>query len=108
MFHGLAHAGVGVWTSETGRWWIVTSLWELGMVGFLAVENLLLGGFNLLPGFPLDGGRVLRALVWQRNADRLAATRVAARVSHVLAWVLIGLGLLEGKDELRVTPLGEE
>jgi len=36
VLHGLAHAAVGVWTAETGRWWIVASLWELAMVGFIA------------------------------------------------------------------------
>jgi len=49
MFHGLAHAGVGVWASETGRWWIVTSLWELGMVGFLAAGFGALGVAALRP-----------------------------------------------------------
>lgn len=36
LFHGLAHAGIGIWAGETGRWWLPISLWELSMVGFLA------------------------------------------------------------------------
>ncbi len=49
LLHGLAHAGVGVWAIETGRWWIVTSLWELGMVGFLAAGFGALGTKALRP-----------------------------------------------------------
>lgn len=49
LFHGLAHAGIGVWAGETGRWWIVTSLWELGMVGFLAAGFGALGVAVLRP-----------------------------------------------------------
>lgn len=49
LFHGLAHAGIGVWAGETGRWWIVTSLWELGMVGFLAAGFAALGVAALRP-----------------------------------------------------------
>lgn len=36
VFHGLAHAGIGIWAGETGRWWLPISVWELAMVGFLA------------------------------------------------------------------------
>jgi hypothetical protein len=49
LFHGLAHAGIGVWAAETGRWWIATSLWELGMVGFLAAGFGALGVAVLRP-----------------------------------------------------------
>jgi hypothetical protein len=49
LFHGLAHAGVGVWASETGRWWLVSSLWELGMVGFMAAGLGALGVSGLRP-----------------------------------------------------------
>jgi Zn-dependent protease/CBS domain-containing protein len=64
------------------------------VAGYLAYINVAVGIFNLLPGFPLDGGRVLRSLVWGRNQDMLAATRVAANAGRVVAAVLIGLGIL--------------
>jgi len=64
------------------------SLWWLGMV------NVVLGTFNLLPAYPLDGGRVLRSLIWGRSGDRMGATRAAARVGRIIAWTMIGLGML--------------
>jgi Zn-dependent protease len=54
--------------------------------------NLLLGTFNLLPAFPLDGGRVLRALL-ERRHDLLTATRIATRVGHALAGAMIVVGM---------------
>lgn len=65
-----------------------------GTIGYLAWLNLALAIFNILPGFPLDGGRVLRAIVWWRTGDLLRATRVAATGGRVLGYGLIGLGLL--------------
>ena len=62
--------------------------------GYLAWINAVLGVFNLLPGFPLDGGRVFRSLVWARTGDQLRATRVAARGGTVLGYGLMALGLL--------------
>jgi CBS domain-containing protein len=62
---------------------------------YLAGVNLLLAFFNLLPASPLDGGRVLRAVLWYLRRDLLVATRTAARVSSLLALGLIGLGLLQ-------------
>lgn len=58
----------------------------------LAWLNLVLGAFNLLPAFPLDGGRVLRSLL-ERNRDLEAATHVAAHVGRVLAVVMMAVGL---------------
>lgn len=62
---------------------------------WLAWINLLLAVFNLLPGAPLDGGRLLRALLWWRGGDRIRAADRAVRAGRVLGQVLIGLGLLE-------------
>ncbi|MEV1173284.1 site-2 protease family protein [Nonomuraea sp. NPDC049784] len=62
-------------------------------VVWLATMNLLLGLFNLLPGAPLDGGRVLHALQWWRFGDRSRADRGAARAGHMLGATLIAVGL---------------
>lgn len=61
--------------------------------GWLAIINVALGLFNLLPGFPMDGGRILRALVWRVRGDRFAATRGAAAVGRLFGYALIALGV---------------
>ena len=58
----------------------------------LAWLNVVLGGFNLLPALPMDGGRVLRAML-ERRQDRLTATRQAGRIARVLAFALIVAGI---------------
>ncbi len=58
----------------------------------LGIVNLLLAAFNLLPGFPLDGGRALRALLWRRW-ERERATRVAIEAGRMLALVVVGVGV---------------
>jgi Zn-dependent protease/predicted transcriptional regulator len=65
------------------------------MASWLAAVNVLLGAFNLLPGAPLDGGRVLRAALWKRYGDRDRAGVAATTVGQVLGTVLLGLGLLQ-------------
>ena len=60
---------------------------------YLGVTNLLLGGFNLIPGFPLDGGRVLRSIIWKATGSLRTATRWAARAGQVFAYLLILLGV---------------
>lgn len=65
----------------------------LQAVGSLGWLNLLLGVFNLLPGFPLDGGRVLRSILWARSGSLVKATRGAARVGTFIAMALIAVGL---------------
>ncbi|MGB7727536.1 MAG: site-2 protease family protein [Candidatus Acidiferrum sp.] len=55
--------------------------------------NAMLAGFNMLPGFPLDGGRMFRAMVWGATKDFARATRVAAASGKLIAYVMIGLGI---------------
>ncbi|MFN8619551.1 MAG: site-2 protease family protein [Chloroflexota bacterium] len=62
---------------------------------WLAGVNIVLGLFNLLPGAPLDGGRILRAIVWRTRGDALRATRVATTVGRLLGFGLIAFGIGE-------------
>jgi CBS domain-containing protein len=64
-------------------------------LGWLAWMNLLLGVFNLMPAAPLDGGRVLRAALWQRTGDRVSAAATAARSGRFFGYLLVAYGILE-------------
>src|SRR6202521_1440514 len=75
----LASVAVGGGANNTGLL-AVTLSW----LGFI---NLLLGVFNLLPAFPLDGGRILQSLIWARTRDRLRATPIAARIGMAFAFL---------------------
>lgn len=60
---------------------------------YLGIINLSLGIFNLLPGFPLDGGRVLRAALWAATGDILKATRWASRMGQIIGMLLVGVAV---------------
>lgn len=66
----------------------------LALLAWLALVNTGLLIFNLVPAFPLDGGRIARALAWKLTGDRHRATRVAGRLGLAFAYVLIGIGVL--------------
>src|SRR5436190_11786834 len=60
---------------------------------FIGAGNLLLAVFNLFPGYPLDGGRVLRAIIWKRSGSMRDATRIAGFCGQLMSLVLIAFGL---------------
>src|SRR5215213_5428997 len=64
-----------------------------GTFGYLAWTNLLLAGFNLVPGFPLDGGRLLRAAIWKTTGNLSRATRVASLAGQAVGWLLVAAGV---------------
>ncbi len=63
------------------------------ILGYLASVNILLLGFNLIPAFPLDGGRIARAIAWKITGDRNRATRFAARLGRAGGYLMIGAGV---------------
>jgi Zn-dependent protease/CBS domain-containing protein len=60
-----------------------------GAFGYLALVNLLLAGFNLVPGFPLDGGRLLRSAIWKATGNLAQATRIASLAGQAVGWLLV-------------------
>ena len=65
----------------------------LDFLVLVAAMNGVLGLVNLVPAFPLDGGRILRAVLWRLRGDFLAATRTAANAGRAIGWMAIGAGL---------------
>lgn len=84
---GLVAGGLGLLLTSASR--LVGAFFVL-----LAAANFWLAAFNLLPGLPLDGGRILRAIIWQRNKNHRRATGIAAVAGRVVAFLLIGGGLV--------------
>jgi Zn-dependent protease/CBS domain-containing protein len=64
-----------------------------GTFGYLAWTNLLLAAFNLVPGFPLDGGRLLRSAIWKATGSLGRATRVASLSGQGVGWLLVAGGV---------------
>ncbi len=65
------------------------------LLSYLSFINLMLAIFNLLPGFPMDGGRVLRAIIWKMTGNLRKATRVASLTGQGFAFLLIFIGILQ-------------
>jgi Zn-dependent protease/predicted transcriptional regulator len=65
------------------------------LVAYQLLVNVLILGFNLLPAFPLDGGRVLRSLLWRHNHDLARSTETAARLGRMFGYAMIAFGALE-------------
>jgi Zn-dependent protease/CBS domain-containing protein len=63
------------------------------VAGNLAALNLAIGIFNLVPGFPMDGGRMLRSVFWARERSILAATRIASRIGVAVAYMIMAAGV---------------
>jgi Zn-dependent protease/CBS domain-containing protein len=87
---GLLAAGFGI-VAGLGRDLLSRPL--AGTFGYLAWTNLLLAGFNLVPGFPLDGGRLLRAAIWKATGSLARATRVASVAGQGVGWLLVAAGV---------------
>jgi Zn-dependent protease/CBS domain-containing protein len=65
------------------------------LLAWLGPVNIAIGLFNMIPAFPLDGGRVLRALLWAISGNMRSATRWAARTGQVIAWLFIAAGIAQ-------------
>ncbi len=80
-----------------GAWGLGALAWREGQVvlSFLAVINTILALFNMVPAFPLDGGRILRSILWWRNGNLKRSTRIAAYFGTAFGAILMGLGVLQ-------------
>ena len=101
----LAIAGIGPLASLViaalfgGIWWMGERLgWSAAVTGvamYVGYLNVILAVFNLLPGFPLDGGRLFRGLAWKFTGNLTKATRWASNGGKLLGYLLMGLGILQ-------------
>lgn len=91
----------GCWLVASGLPGLPVEAPTRAVLDYLAQVNLAVALFNLVPAFPLDGGRVLRSLVWRATGDGVRATVIAARAGTAFAWLLMAAGgwmLLAGGD----------
>ena len=67
----------------------------LAVLQYAGYINFVLAAFNLIPAFPMDGGRVLRGIVWGRNKNILKSTRIVTTISRAISYAFIGIGFLD-------------
>ena len=84
FFRAIALSGLGTWSTPA-----------IGVLQYLSWINWVLAIFNLIPAFPLDGGRILRAALWRSRGDLRRATRVAASCGSIFGTILAILGFLQ-------------
>jgi Zn-dependent protease/CBS domain-containing protein len=82
-----------LWAINAGG--LVQAAWAQALVAYLVLVNVAVGVFNLVPGFPLDGGRLLRAALWRWKGTLGRATYLASRVGVGFAFALMALGFLQ-------------
>ena len=82
----------GLFTLVSGN--VPLSLPLQAIIGLLAYINLVLAAFNMIPGLPLDGGNVLKAIVWKITGNPNKGVIIAGRVGQVIGWIAISLGIL--------------
>lgn len=92
VFLGLSVAGVAEFDPDKPEAFVQSLSPLATLLLWLGPVNVILGLFNLVPGFPLDGGRILRALIWGITGDMRRATRYASRGGQLFAWLLMGSG----------------
>jgi Zn-dependent protease len=97
----LACFGIGIAAAGSDEFWRAMRFDQgadtsgiLAVVAWLASINLLVLIFNLIPAFPLDGGRIARAIAWRVSGDRNRATRAAGRLGQGFSYLFIGIGIL--------------
>jgi Zn-dependent protease len=83
ILYGVARAFNGTWPKPL-----------VGVIGYLGYLNLILAVFNLVPAFPLDGGRIFRSALWGARKDLLSATKIASRVGAGFGLLLMAAGLV--------------
>ena len=86
--------GPSAFTATTDPLAIVAGMGPLAtLLVWLGPINVLIGLFNLIPAFPMDGGRVLRAIIWGSTRDMQSSTRIVSGVGQAIGWGFIGLGI---------------
>lgn len=85
----LSSLALGIIFLATWYWWIEAPEMVKAITFWLGWINIFLAGFNLIPGFPLDGGRVLRSLIWWRTGNLKKATKIASNVGRGFGYLFI-------------------